>query len=274
MTARRQPVSDPDAVKPKPRHLERDYAEQFQDPSVVEAYAARPPYPDETFDVLDVLLEGQPRIVLDAGCGTGSVARPLAERVDRVDAVDFSEGMIAAGRTLPGGDRPNLRWTVADVETAPLEPPYGMITAGQSLHWMDWDVVMPRFVDALTETGSLVLIYHEFVQAPWDADLRALTARYSTNRDYAPYDPVEELETRGVFEKHGERRTGFVPLVSSLDRYVESFHSANGFSRDRMTPEAAAEFDEAVRELVLARLPGGHLETAYAASIVWGRPLA
>ena len=261
-------------MKPKPRHLERDYAEQFQDPSVVEAYAARPPYPDELFDLLDELLEDQPRVVLDAGCGTGSVARPLAARVDRVDAVDFSEGMVAAGRTLPGGDRPNLRWTVADVETAPLEPPYGMITAGQSLHWMDWKVVIPRFVDVLAKRGSLVLIDHEFVHAPWDADLRALLARYSTNRDYAHYDPVEELEVRGLFEKHGERRTGFVPLVSSVDRYVESFHSANGFSRDRMTPEDAAQFDAEVRRLVLARLPSGQLEVAYAASVVWGRPTA
>ena len=261
-------------MKPKPRHLERDYAEQFQDPSVVEAYAARPPYPEETFDILDELLAGQPRIVLDAGCGTGSVARPLASRVERVDAIDFSEPMVETGRALEGGDAPNLHWTVADMETAPLDPPYGMITAGQSLHWMAWDVVIPRFVEALTDTGQLVLIYHDFVPSPWDVELRALIARYSTNRDYEAYDPVAELEERGLFQKVGERKTGFVPLVSSLDRYVESFHSANGFSRDRMEPEAAEAFDREVRELVLARLPGGHLETAYAASLVWGRPIA
>lgn len=269
----RTPARNPD-VKPKPRHLERDYAEQFKDRSVVESYAARPPYPDESFDILDELLADQPRVVLDAGCGSGSLARPLAARVDRVDAIDFSPHMIEAGRALPGGDAPNLRWVVGDMEDTPLDPPYGMVTAGQSLHWMAWDVVMPRFAEVLSETGLLVLVGHDFVPAPWCEELRRMLERYTTNRDFAQFDLVEELESRGLFEKVGERSTGFVPLVSTLDTYVESFHSANGFSRDRMGPEAAAAFDAELRELVLARLPGGHLETAYAAWLVWGRPLA
>ena len=263
----------PTAVKPKPRHLDRDYAEQFMDRSVVEAYRFRPPYPDETFDVLEELLADEPRVVLDAGCGTGSIARWLAGRVDRVDAIDFSRHMVETGRRLPGGDRPNLRWTVAAMEDAPLAGPYGLVTAGQSLHWMQWDVVIPRFREALTPSGKLVLIGHDFVPAPWDAPLKQILARYSTNRDYAPYDPVQELVDRGLFERQGVRRTGFVPLVSTVDDYVESFHSANGFSRERMDPAAAAAFDAEVRALVLDRLPGGHLETPYAATLVWGRPL-
>ena len=241
---------------------------------MVEAYLCRPPYPDEAFNILEELLGDEPRVVLDAGCGTGSVARWLAGRVERIDAIDFSEHMVETGRGLPGGDRPNIRWTVAAMEDAVLDPPYGMITAGQSLHWMAWDVVIPRFCEALTDSGLLVLIYPDFAASPWGEDLQRIIARYSTNQDYAPYDPVEELEERGLFEKQGERRTGFVPLVQSLDRYIESFHSSNGFSRERMGSDAAAAFDQEVRDLILARLPGGQLETAYAATLVWGRPIA
>ncbi|HUC24416.1 MAG TPA: class I SAM-dependent methyltransferase [Streptosporangiaceae bacterium] len=47
--------------------------------------------------------------MLDIGAGDGALARPLAERVDRVDAVDVSAAMLAAGARQPGGDRPNLR---------------------------------------------------------------------------------------------------------------------------------------------------------------------
>ena len=36
----------------------------------------------------------------------------------------------------------------------------------------------------------------------------------------------------------------------SVDRYVEMFHARNGFSRQRMDAQSAAEFDAAVRELV------------------------
>ncbi|MBV9278962.1 MAG: class I SAM-dependent methyltransferase, partial [Chloroflexi bacterium] len=54
-----------------------------------------------------------PRVVLDAGCGTGDVARPLAPLVDRVDAVDISAGMIERGRRLPGGENPAITWICA-----------------------------------------------------------------------------------------------------------------------------------------------------------------
>lgn len=41
------------------------------------------------------LLDPRPHwSVLDVGCGTGTLAIPLASRVDRVTAMDFSEGMI------------------------------------------------------------------------------------------------------------------------------------------------------------------------------------
>ena len=56
----------------------------FAGPGVVEAYQCRPPYPPEVFDVPDELITDQPRHVLDIGAGDGALARPLAERGDRV----------------------------------------------------------------------------------------------------------------------------------------------------------------------------------------------
>lgn len=88
-------------MEPKPRHLQADYAAQFQDTSIVAAYHHRPPYPDEVFDILVGLLPATGRAVLDAGCGTGDIARPLAPRVERLDAVDWSRPMIERGRMDP-----------------------------------------------------------------------------------------------------------------------------------------------------------------------------
>ena len=90
---------------PKPKHLGPEYAAQFADRSVVAAYRHRPPYPAEVFEVLAGLIAATPyttRAVLDAGCGTGDVARNLVSRVDRLDAVDPSAAMLEAGRPLPG----------------------------------------------------------------------------------------------------------------------------------------------------------------------------
>lgn len=90
------------------------YASVFQDTSVAAAYRYRPTYPPETFSLLQHLLPAhvKPHRVLDAGCGTGLIARPLALLVDYVDAVDVSVAMIAAGQLLPGGDQANISWTI------------------------------------------------------------------------------------------------------------------------------------------------------------------
>ena len=97
-------------MKPKPKHLAPKYGAQFKDKSIVDAYRRRPPYPDETFDILTGLITIEPKRVLDVGCGTGYLARPLSQRVGTVDAVDISANMIAQGKELPNGDAPNLHW--------------------------------------------------------------------------------------------------------------------------------------------------------------------
>ena len=72
-------------MKPKPKHLGQEYASQFQDQSVVDAYRHRPPYPPQTFEILAGLIRSEPKIVLDIGCGTGKIARGLAP--DRIEIV-------------------------------------------------------------------------------------------------------------------------------------------------------------------------------------------
>lgn len=260
-------------MQPKPAFLGPQTSSAFQDPSVAAAYQARPPYPAATFDILADLMDDSPRHVLDVGCGTGFLARPLAERAERVDALDVSATMIAHGKLLPGGESPRLRWIVGRAEDAPLDPPYALITAGDSLHWMEWDVVMPRFARLLTPNGYLAILTVDWLPVPWEAGLKSLVPRYSTIRDHQPYDPAKDVEVRGIFRRVGERRTKPVPFTQSLDAYVESFHGRASFSRERMDPDAAAAFDSEVRALV----GSSSQETVtlqLVAEIAWGKPLA
>lgn len=258
---------------PKPKHLGVEYARQFQDKSVVAAYRYRFPYPDEVFTILVGLISDAPRTVLDVGCGTGAIARPIAAFVDRVDAVDFSAVMIEEGKRLPGGDAKNLRWIESAVEQAPLNPPYALITAGQSLHWMDWDVVMPRFRDALSPNGYLAIIGEETLPAPWDAHLSEIISRYSTNRDFQPYNLLDGLERRGLFEKRGETKTEPVSFTESIDDFIEACHSRNGFSRERMDKSSALEFDDEVRDLLAPFTEQGQIRFEYLATSTWGKPM-
>src|SRR5438270_13066726 len=110
-----------------PSYLRADVAAAFEDRGVAASYRYRPQYPPAPFELLAGSIVDKPRAVLDIGCGTGFLARPLAPLVDRLDAVDVSAAMIEEGRHLPGGDDPRLRWIVGRVEDAPLDPPYALV---------------------------------------------------------------------------------------------------------------------------------------------------
>ncbi len=143
------------STTPKPAGWAPEYAQAFRDEAVARVYHLRPPYPDDLFSTLTELIVDQPRTVLDLGCGPGDLARRLVDGADRVDAVDASLAMIERGRTLERGRQANLRWIHGRAEEVPLDPPYALVTAGDSLHWMDWSVVMPQIRASLTRERIL-----------------------------------------------------------------------------------------------------------------------
>lgn len=260
-------------MEPKPIHLGPQYGAQFKDESIALAYDTRPPYPAELFDILEGLVSDGQRIILDLGCGTGDVALGLARRADRVDAVDASEAMLRVARTRPGADHPRLHWTCATVEAFVFRGPYSLVVAAESLHWMDWEVVLQKIAGGLRPRAFLALVAGRSLgQVPWAAELARLVPRYSTNREYRPYDLVGELTRRGLFREIGRLTTGSVVFQQSIDRYVESFHTRNGFSRERMTPESACEFDDALRRLLAHHCPDGPVRGETSATVVWGDP--
>ena len=260
-------------VDPKPDHLGETWAAQFADAEVAAAYQFRPPYPDQAVEHVVALLPHGGGRILDVGCGTGDLAIPLAARGIAVDAVDPSESMIRAGRARRGGDASALRWIVGGIETAPIVPPYALATAAESLHWTDWPVALPRLRDALAPGGRLVLLTRESLAASWADALASLIPRFSTNRAFRRYDLVAELTARRLFAEEGRVTTAPVEVHQSVGDYVESFHSRNGFSRARMTVEAASEFDAALAAAVERDSRDGTVAVTTQCEIVWGRPL-
>jgi SAM-dependent methyltransferase len=95
--------------------------------------------------------------VLDVGCGTGGLARLLADRADQVDAVDRSATMIERART----DAPaNVRWLIGDIldDTLVLEPRgYDLVTAVSSLHHMPLHPALRR-LSGLVRPGGLLAV--------------------------------------------------------------------------------------------------------------------
>jgi ubiquinone/menaquinone biosynthesis C-methylase UbiE len=260
-------------MQPKPTFWSQENGTAFQDTSVVSAYGARPPYPDAVFDILAGLLVDEPNKLLDVGCGTGFVARRMAGRVARIDAVDISRKMIDQGKLLPNGDAPSLRWIVGSAESVPLDPPYALITAGDSLHWMEWTVVLPRFATLLTPNGFLAILGVGQLPTSWDDELLPIIRQFSTIRDYQVVDLVTELESRGLFQVSGRQTTAPVPFTQPLDTYIESFHGRASFSRERMNVGVSEAFDDTVRALV-SRYSPRDVRLQVVTEVVWGKPLA
>jgi SAM-dependent methyltransferase len=73
--------------------------------------------------------------VLDVGCGAGRFAAQLAERADRVDALDRSPAMITEARRIVPA---NVTCLLGDAATADLSAiAYDAVTSISALHHMD-----------------------------------------------------------------------------------------------------------------------------------------
>lgn len=262
----------------QPRQFSLEYASIFQDASVVAAYPHRTPYPPETFDRLAELIDRSASLVrlLDAGCGTGQMTSGLLPYADSIDAVDISATMIEAGQRMPYGTDARVNWIVGGVEAVDLRPPYALIVAAASLHWMPWDVTLPRFAHLLSQNGYLALVEVRLSQSPWTGELTPIIARYSLNQDFQPYTMATvaaELERRGLFRQVGVMETEQLPFRQPIEAWIEAIHAGNGFSRNRMGKEWAADFDQQVRTIVAQHCPTGEVAQLRRARIVYGKPL-
>jgi SAM-dependent methyltransferase len=258
----------------RPAHLSAHNAAAFQLRDVVDAYHLRTPYPSTLTPFLLSLARPPGGAVLELGCGTGEIARRLAPHCERVDAVDVSAPMLARARSMPGGDYPGIRWIESRAESVELAPPYALAVAGDSLHWMTWEIVLPRVAAALSEGAHLAVVQSVPVDQPWSAELRDLFATYSVIRDFSNTDLIDELRSRGLFESVGDLALDEEPFVRSVEEYIESLHATSGLPRERMGDGAAEEFDRAVRALVAPHASDGVLTLQGSARIRWGVPLA
>jgi SAM-dependent methyltransferase len=258
-------------LQPKPRGLEPCYAAQFQDAAVVAAYISRPPYPDSLVSLMVGLAGGSSGRILDIGCGTGELARRIAPRVRSVTAIDQAERMIAQARKLPGADATNLRWIVGRAEDAPLDEECSLVVAAESFHWFDWDILCSRLAQCRRSPILLVVEDRRELKSPWADELGALIAKFSTNQDFQPYDLIDELLSRSCYAVEGREVLGPESFAQSIDEYIASIHSRNGFSLDRMPVLASRTFDLAVRRAIAPHATDDVLELQIETCVTWGR---
>ncbi|MHB8961006.1 MAG: class I SAM-dependent methyltransferase [Candidatus Limnocylindrales bacterium] len=243
----------------------------FSDAEVARLYCHRAPYPDQVLSTLRGLLV-DPHAVLDVGAGTGALARRMLASGARIDAVDPSAAMIEEGRRLPSGGDVRLRWILGRAEDAPLSPPYGLITAGASLHWVDVDLALPRLRDALAPGAVMAIADTEPVHGAYWADLLAVLRAHS-ELDHHVETPefVEDLRASGRFALDGQLHTEPTSFEQSIDDYIDMLHSTSTLARVRLGDRSPV-FETEVRR-VFARQGLDRVRFGVVGHLFWGRPV-
>ena len=223
-----------------------------------------------------------PGVVLDAGAGDGKIARALAPDVERVDAVDPSAAMIEVGRTSAGGSAANLRWIEAKLEDAVLDPPYGLATAGASIHWMDPDVVFPKLADALAPGAVLAVVGGDDpVGAPFEDATRAVLIETITRAEgrrptYWP-TPMERLERplpeHPRFDPMGVLISKPFAVEQGVEEFLCCMHSRQSLAEEHLGPDLTAFFDQGIREALAPYASDGRIRYDVRTRVEWGRPV-
>lgn len=98
--------------------------------------------------------------MLDLGCGTGEVIVPLAGYFDKAYGIDINAEMLEKARErAEEAGLTNVVWKQASaemIEDSDLQ--YDLVTAGNSFHWMDREMVLRMSYNVLTDNGGMVIL--------------------------------------------------------------------------------------------------------------------
>jgi SAM-dependent methyltransferase len=130
---------------------------------------SRPAYPTA---LIDELMAGDPRRVLDVGCGTGIASRLVAARGCQVLGVEPDERMAAVARSCS-----------LEVETArfedwePMGRSFDLLLSGQAWHWVDPRVGAAKAAEVVVAGGRVGLFWNcgrhqAAIQTAFDAAYR------------------------------------------------------------------------------------------------------
>ena len=97
-----------------------------------------------------------PRLVYDAGCGTGALTRMMADRWPEAGVIgcDTSPEMLASAAATPS----RIKWAVMDVRSWDLAPTVDVLFSNAMLHWVpNHDNVIVRLLHSLAPGGVLAI---------------------------------------------------------------------------------------------------------------------
>lgn len=120
-------------------------------------------------NLLDIVMPGD--IVLDVGCGSGSITAGIADLVGTtgmVFGIDSSKHLIELARQKFDGKK-NLTFYVADINNYQPELKFDVITSARVLQWVNNPVeLVLRMAELLKEDGILTILDYNHEKIKWE----------------------------------------------------------------------------------------------------------
>ena len=258
----------------------QSYGARFASQRMAANYRFRPDYSSEVYDILAGLLRGQPRALLDAGCGPGKIVHGLVNQIDRADAVDPSEPMLHIARSFPEGRDPRIRWVCARIEDAELRPPYGLIVAGASIHWMELDRVLPRFKEGLAPGAFLAVLDGDApIDPPWEGEATRFMLDFLEKLEgerprwwaSASQRLQQQILDHPAFERAGRVISKPVRVARNIADFLQCEHSRATWAEDHLGETRSTQFDEGLTRILAPFAIDDILTFSVQTRIEWGR---
>ena len=202
--------------------------------------------------------------MLDLGCGPGTIAIPLSRLGAEVTAVDPDENMLAEGRRLATvRSAGKIDWIHGRAEEVISRlSQFRLVTFGQSLHWMDRDLVLQSLA-AVVETGGGLAIIDEDggrSQESWETIVAPVVVKYFGIRHRHPlkhpevsHDPC--LRRSAYFSRYTVRAFQ-VEFTRDFESVLGCIYSGVNASKSELGKRARA-FEEEVLEALARTNPSG-----------------
>jgi hypothetical protein len=190
--------------------------------------------------------------------------------------------MIRVGRSMPGGDNPKIRWLNARIEDAALTPPYALIVAGASFHWMRPEVALRRFAEVISPNGMFAILDGDApIDPPWAEEEQAIMIDVVTKMEGMRLTWWTSASQRlhiahtdhPQFARAGWKITAPMQFSQSVEDYLRCQHSRATWSEEHMGESLARELDDRMTALLSRHAIDGMLTYFVQTRLEWGRPL-
>lgn len=219
------------------------------------------PYPQELFDyILNAFPPRSSEQVLDLGCGTGQLAVPLSKHFTKVVCADPDPEMLAETARIVAENGLNnmqiLKASSGDIHSLPNT--FGLVTMGESFHWMDRHQVLQDAFNILVAGGGVVIVSRK-IQYPagFQEIIDAVIKQYLGERRRAgtgfyshPRERHESVLSKSPFQEM-EPWIHKYQVGSNISNLIGFLHSTS-YAAKRLLGDSVEDFGNTLRTRILS----------------------